>query len=47
MNMYFRAYKIGSRLGSIKLRIVLAFAREGTKISRVCNDFAVLPTRQT
>jgi hypothetical protein len=33
MNVYFRACKIGSRFGSIKLRVVLAFAREGTKIT--------------
>jgi hypothetical protein len=33
MNVYFRACKIGSRFGSMKLRVVLAFAREGTKIT--------------
>jgi hypothetical protein len=27
MNMYFRACKIGSRFGSMKLHVVLAFAR--------------------
>jgi hypothetical protein len=33
MNVYFSAYKIGSGFGSIKLRVVLAFAREGTQIT--------------
>jgi integrase len=33
MNVFFRASKIGSRFGSIKLRGVLAFVREATKIT--------------
>jgi hypothetical protein len=31
MKVYFRACKIGSRLGGVKSPVVLAFAREGTK----------------